>query len=191
VRREIPKQSQGVAANFNQKSRDELVRFTQNSAQTTVTPADAIVEKQKADNALHLQAGQHGGFRLTAPDTRIDGAAGAVVTRRCVIAANAMFDGVQFASVDGSDNVTQSLVDIASVTVVFRGCRFTRRANDSGPWITIAAGGRVHFIGCVFDGVVAVAAVIDNLGIAGDVGVFGANLTGQALGVVTSIFVTT
>lgn len=192
MRQELQPRESSRIDDWNAQTRANVLRALQGMAQWFVRAPGPPSEIAAADNANLLLVGKHGGFRLEKPDTRIVGAVGAVITRRVLVRADAEFDGLHFTSESGSDNVLASLVDVdATSTAVFRGCRFTRRLGDGAAWLSVSAGGRVHFVGCIFDGQPGNSNVVDNPGAIGNVGVLGSNRTGRPLGNATTIFVTT
>lgn len=192
-RRELLPRQAGRLEDWNQQSRDFVARIVAGLSRSIVPAPGPGAETQEQDNGLLLLAGEHGGLRLDKSDSRVAGVPGTTIARRVLVRAHAEFDGIQFASQSGSDNVALSLVDVsATSTAVFRGCRFTRQTGDSAAWVTVANGGKVHFLGCVFDGQPGNSNVIDNAGAAGNVGVWASNRTGRPIGAATSvIFLTT
>ncbi len=154
-------------------------------------PGEPAVSGKFSDPSFLLLAGDHGGIAPVSGG-RYGGSPGAKVTRHVQCDVDCSFEGLDFIATPGSNN-NDTLVSIgAAATVRFTNCRFVKGALLSPTCVTLAAGGRAQFIGCTFGPATAtVASVIVNAGVAGNVGVLGSNKTGQPIGTVTTIFLTT
>lgn len=139
-----------------------------------------------------LLAGDHGGMNVSSHYTVVQGCNGTSFTRLVTCDVDCEFINCDFAWKRGA-GTDDGLVSIgASATVRFTNCRFWKSAFVSPVCVALANGGKAHFVNCHFGPTVGVAGVvINNAGLAANVGVQGVNKTGQPLGTVTSIFVTT
>lgn len=157
---------------------------------TDLAPPDApVVEVQTRDNQVAVLAGDHGALVLTAADTHLACSPGTVFSRPSTIRASCRVAGAWFR---GSDAQTVLAIADTGATVIFEGCRFTKPAGVGGNYVTLVAGARAHFVGCLFDGAQTAGNVVNNAGAAGDAFSIGcSNKTGRLHVNVTTIAETT
>lgn len=161
-------------------------------ADIIVRPGEAIDLRGVSRARVFLLAGDHGGLRVDSDGTVIECAPGAAFTRHVQINADCEFVNCDFLWQRGS-NTDDTLVTVAATaTVRFTNCRFYRAKFIAPTCVTIANGGKAHFVNCWFGPEVGVAgSVISNAGIAANVSVIGSNKTTQGIGTVVSLAVTT
>lgn len=163
-----------VEESENRRRLNQLIAVA-NGLGELVVPGQAIAEPRKSDNALWMAQGLQGGGSLSAPRTRLDGAAGAVVGAVVTFASTAIVAGLDFAA-----GVT---LKAGSVTT-FNNCQF--RQDGVPALVTCESGALATFVGCHFHG--TPTQVVDNPGAIGNITVVGcANLTGAGLGNVTAV----
>lgn len=185
---EIRDESISRVEQINQSSRDEERR----SSLDITTTSMAISEQKTAHNGILLEAGEHGGAKISSNRTVVDCFPGANISRQVEVGSTSRFVGVRFRS--NSDSIPVVISDPNS-TVTFIGCEFEKaniRSNTS--FVKIADGAKVHFVACSFYPEVFVAGnVIENaIGNAANVNLVAcSNVTGQSLGNVTQTMVTT
>jgi len=168
---------------FNEQLRSENSAIL--ATLNLLPPPAPMEESSLTNNAITLTSGNHGGVTLTVEDTSIKGMpAGVFLTRKVTFNADATVDGVHF--ITSTDSLEELAVVGPLATVVFRSCTFEKTPTSSSTFVSVAAGGRAIFVGCVFKGTPPSGDVISN-GVAADVQVVASyNKTGNALGTVTS-----
>ena len=143
----------------------------------------AIVEPKKKNNTTTLAEGEHGGARLTKPNTTIFGSNGSQMTKKVTVEDSVRFNNIHFKE--------QVEVTSNTATVMFLGCRFDTAKT---PVVSLLSGTKAHFTACLFTNS-PTGDVIDNPGGGAttvNVQVVGSsNVTGQSLGNVTQTAVTT
>ncbi len=145
---------------------------------TGITTDFTVSEEKKKDNSYLLQDGEHGGMSLSKPDTNITGMPGSQIIKPVTFENSARLTGVHF-----RDRI---YVTSATATVIFVCCRIELERG-----IDLEPGAKVIFMGCLFEGSPP-GDVVNNPGATVNVQVVGcSNKTGQALGNVTSVAVTT
>ena len=183
TRRPEALQDQEKVLQFNEQLRSENSAIL---ATLNIQAAPASLEETATrNNAITLTSGNHGGVTLSVADTAIKGMpAGVFMTRKVTFNADAVVDGIHFTSSPSNEDELV-VVGVASV-VVFRNCTFEKFPTTSSTFVTIEAGGKAIFVGCVFRGTPISGDVISST-VAADVQVVGSyNKTGNALGTVTS-----
>lgn len=172
--------------------RNEFHSAVNRIGQNVVQPGDTLDETLLKDNGFYLLAGEHVGFEWSAPGNRIVAAPGAQITRLVTFDSEAHIEGVDFIATEGSNNTDYLCKINAPGDVTFVNCRFYKEQNMPPTFIEMVSGGKARFVGCWFGGVNDTTGnVINNPGANTDVGVLAANKTGNVLGNVTAIFVTT
>lgn len=142
-----------------------------------ITPNSTVTEEKKKDNSYFFQDGEHGGMSLSKPNTSIMGMPGSQIIKPVVFSESARLTNIHF-----KDSVS---VSSATATVIFVCCRVELAES-----LSLESGAKAIFIGCLFEGDLS-GNVIDNPGAVTDVQLVGcSNKTGQALGNVTSVAVT-
>ena len=142
---------QTAGAQADELSRQQRERVADLVAGLAMTSAgDAVTEELTSDNAVNLAAGDHGGFRLIRQDGLILGpVAGVRIIKPVILGVDAILEGLFFDSHEPGALVTLST---ATATVIFRACRWRKRAQDTSTCLTMPAGARAILVGCLFDG---------------------------------------
>jgi len=183
---EIPQQEGFTKVEmFNQQVRDDVANVV--AAVGIDGPAPARIEEPApTNNAITLPAGRNFGCRIGVADTTVRAlSAGCYMTRKVIIEADAVFDGIHFTS--STDN-TDELINIRGTSVaVFRNCTFEKDASDKTTFVSVVAGAKAIFVGCVFKGDPSVAGnLFDHSGAAGNIQIVGCyNKTTHAYGTAT------
>ena len=174
------------AVHVNQKSRDQEARDSIDMVRTS----DVIEGVKKRDDSLLLQGGEHGGGELSAFKSVMTGLPGAVMTKTLEVKNSGFISNVRFFT-DGDDLLVN--VSYNRATVFFMGCHFEKNAKKVATFVEIAAGARVHFIGCSFYPMVNVGgALFSHTGAITSVQVMScSNTTGQTFGNCTDTATTT
>lgn len=158
----------------NRRRTNEVIGVV-NGLGEIVLAGNSGTEPLNADNALWLAQGNHGGYLLAKPRTRIDGAAGASVVEVATHRSTSTVQGV---------NYTAAVV-LEDGAQVFIGCTF--RQDNVAQLVAAVAGAKATFIGCTFYGS-GLTQVVDNPGVITDIVLLGChNATGAAAGNVTEI----
>lgn len=159
---ELQVRGQSKVGRLNWNSRATVADLVQALGTDVAAPAAPVVEVQTRDNMVAVLASEHGALVLGAADTQVDCAPGTVFSRPSTIRASCRITGAWF---KGTDAQTLVAVTDANTTVIFQGCRFTKPSGTTGNYVTLVAGARAHFIGCLFDGVQTVGNVVSNAGL--------------------------
>lgn len=115
---------------LNQSKRDENTRSSAARGQQLVAAGSPIQEPQKSQNGVLLLSGNHGGFRLSKPGTRLTGAPGAIVTNVGIIESDCILDGLYFGRKPNSNNDKYLLRIASTAKVLIKNCTFERASDD-------------------------------------------------------------
>ena len=116
---------------LDQSKRDENTRSSAGRGQQLVYAGSPIEEPQESQNGILLLSGNHGGFRLKKPGTRLTGVPGALVTNVGIIESNCILDGLHFGRKPESDNDKFLLRIASSAKVLIKNCTFERLSSDA------------------------------------------------------------
>lgn len=153
-------------ASFNEEStvsldkslRDENRRGQTASGQQIVVAGSPIFETRSAQNGLLLLSGNHGGFRLEKPGTRLAGAPGSFVTNTGIVESNCILQDLVFTRKPASNNGTYLLRIASGSTVLIKNCIFERLssdksstgASDEESFILVEDGAKAIIAECIF-----------------------------------------
>jgi len=143
---------------LDQSKRDQNTRSSAARGQQLIAAGSPIVEKQDSQNGILLLSGEHGGFRLQKPGTRLVGAPGALVTNTGTIESDCVIQDLVFTRKPGSNNGTYLLRVTSTAKVLIRNCIFERRpgdksstgAADEESFILVEDGGKAIVVECTF-----------------------------------------
>jgi len=142
-----------VARDADDKRRiSEGTRHVVAALADTVLLPDAVDDTDRLDGSRVLfLSGDHGGLRVSRPDTLIQCQPGARFTRQIVVDSSCRFVGAHFRSFDGSNN-EPLLVDVVATDayVFFDYCTFEKENQQTTAFVRIADGAKVAFTGCKF-----------------------------------------
>lgn len=186
---ELQVRGQSKVGRLNWDSRATVADLVAALGTDVAAPAAPVVEPQVRDNLVAVLAGDHGALSLANADTQVDCAPGAIFSRPSTLRASCRVTGAWF---KGSDAQTLVAIADAGATAIFQGCRFSKPSGVTGSYVTMVAGSRAHFIGCLFDGAQTVGNVVNNAGVPADAFSIGcSNKTGRLHANVTTIAETT
>jgi len=189
----IPQPTISIGA-YGFEGLDRFVEVDVVSMSTTVlnslnltTPSDLIDEAAEKDNSFNLSAGEFATNLSTEKEfTLYSGMGGTRVTRKATLSKKCTVDGVEF---DGSDELGDLIVLKESAVVLFRNCTFNlSRPASSNTWITMEAGAKAIFDGCMWSGGNGAGIYVNNAGVAADALVVSSFATATAPG---GVFVNT
>lgn len=170
----------------NMELRDQTALVISNLAQGIVTAQDDVAEPLTSDNRLMLLAGTFTGITLRKPNTTLLGQPGAIIVGPMNLYAGSTFTNIDFI---GKSNLAIAYLTESATPVVFQGCTFTKTQGIGGDYIVMSAGAKAVFIGCKFFGNQTTDFVVNNAGLASDVGIVGCyNGTGRTYQNATIVF---
>lgn len=159
----------------NMETRDQSARVLSGIATAMLSPQDDVTSA--SGNRILLLAGQYPGCNLNIPDLWLSGCPGAQMTGALNLGSSGRITGIDF--------ITQNTGPLVQITatcnpIIFYNCTFTKSQGIGGDYVTIQAGAKVVFIGCIFYGTQTAGWCVNNLGIMADCQIVGgANLTGS------------
>lgn len=150
----------------DQESRDDVRAGVDSTG--VVPKTSPITEPRKKFNTIHLGVGEHGGAVLSKDNTHIQGIAGAIVTRKVNIEADARVTSVHFKSNGNNKDYLVRLSNTASV--IFNNCTFEKSTTDpqsttftdEQAFVLVHSASKAVFSACLFTGSVSGDYVIFN-----------------------------
>lgn len=170
----------GILDRTNQDIRTQQANALAHRAQQVLEAGSPIIETQKQDNCILLQAGAFGGFKAALQGTLIVGAPGSTITGSVALTG-------QSCTLRNLHIVGPITIGATSV-VILEGCVLEALPSQAGDFITMDAGGKLLATGNRFIGGQSKAFVVNNAGAATNAQLVGnANQTGKSHQNVTSL----